>query len=137
MTTNPEQGPTTGVTPHLTVHDAPIAIDFYKHAFAADEHTRLLADDGKRIMHAHLGINGGSVMLHDDFPEMRGGAPLPDAAGVVMHLQVDDTDKWYDRAMAAGASSTMAPADMFWGDRYAQVKDPFGHSWAFGAPVSQ
>jgi PhnB protein len=130
-----EQGPLGGVTPHLVVNDAPAAIDFYKQAFAATEYLRMLADDGKRVMHAHLGINGGSVMLHDDFPEYRGGAPLPEVAGVTMHLQVDDTDAWFDRAIAAGASVTMAPEDMFWGDRYAQVKDPFGHSWAFGATI--
>lgn len=127
----------TGITPHLVVSDGAAAVDFYTRAYGAVEHQRMLAGDGKRILNTALTINGGVLMLNDDFPEMRGGTATGAPAGVTLHLQVDDTDKWFDRAVAAGASVTMAPADMFWGDRYAQVKDPFGHSWAFGAPVAK
>jgi PhnB protein len=136
MTSQPDQGPTTGVTPHLTIRDsrAAEAVDFYKAAFGAEEKMRMPAQDGKRLMHVHLVINGGSVMMNDDFPEYRGGAS-PEPASVTLHLQVDDADAWFDRATKAGATVTMPLADQFWGDRYGQVKDPFGHSWSIGAPV--
>ncbi|WP_374526152.1 VOC family protein [Sphingopyxis sp.] len=130
------QGPTTGLTPHLAIADkrGAEAIAFYAKAFGAVEQARVLADDGVRLMHAHLTVNGASLMMHDDFPEYTGGA-MPPPSGVTLHLQVDDTDAWYDRAVAAGAAPHMPPADMFWGDRYAQVTDPFGHRWSIGTPV--
>ena len=103
-------------------------------AFGATEQARMLADDGVRLMHAHLIVNGASLMMHDDFPEYTGGAMAP-PSGVTLHLQVDDTDAWYNRAIAAGATPRMPPEDMFWGDRYAQVTDPFGHTWSIGTPV--
>lgn len=132
------QGPTNGLTPHLVIGGgrAAEAIDFYTAAFGAAEAMRMPADDGKRLMHAHLTINGGSLMMCDDFPEYRGsevGAP----AGVTLHLQVDDADRWFERAVAAGATPTMPLSDQFWGDRYGQVRDPFGHSWSIGAPISK
>ncbi len=130
-----DQGPTSGVTPHLTIGDrrGKEAVDFYKAAFGAEEAMPPhMADDGERIMHAHLRINGGSIMLNDDFPEYHGGAGKP--GGVTLHLQVDDADRWFERATKAGATVTMPLADQFWGDRYGQVKDPFGHSWSIGAP---
>lgn len=137
MTANPDQGPTNGVTAHLTIGDrrAAEAIRFYKAAFAAEEAMPPhLADDGQRIMHSHLRINGGSVMLNDDFPEYMGG-PTPPPAAVTLHLQVDDADAWFERATEAGATVAMPLADQFWGDRYGQVRDPFGHRWSIGGPV--
>lgn len=138
--TDAPQGPTTGLTPHLTITDnrAAEAIDFYKAAFGAEEHRRMLADDGKRLMHAHLAINGASLMLNDDFPEYHGPADVGSGppAGVTLHLQVDDADAWFNRAVAAGATAKMPVADMFWGDRYGQVKDPFGYVWSIGAPIA-
>lgn len=136
MTTPANQAPTGGLTPHLTIRDrrAVEAITFYTAAFGASEAVRVPADDGVRLMHAHLHLNGASLMIHDDFPEYTGG-PAPAPASVVLHLQVDDTDAWYDRAVAAGAESVMAPENMFWGDRYAQVRDPFGHLWSLGTPL--
>jgi PhnB protein len=129
------QGPSSGLTPHLAIADkrGSEAIDFYAKAFGAIEQARMLADDGVRLMHAHLLVNGASLMMHDDFPEYT-GAPMAAPSGVTLHLQVDDTDAWYDRAIAAGATSRMPPEDMFWGDRYAQVIDPFGHAWSIGTP---
>lgn len=130
------QGPATGLTPHIAIADkrGSEAIDFYKKAFGAVEQTRMPADDGVRLMHAHLLVNGTSLMMHDDFPEYTGSA-MAAPSGVTLHLQVDDTDGWYNRAVDAGAASVMAPENMFWGDRYAQVKDPFGHLWSIGCPV--
>jgi len=96
-----------------------------------------LAEDGVRIMHAHLHVNGASLMLNDDFPEYRGPGATPEGppAGTVLHLQVDDVDIWFDRAVAAGGSARMTPQDMFWGDRYGHVGDPFGHVWSIASPI--
>lgn len=133
---NPNQGPTTGLTPHIAIPDkrGSEAIDFYAKAFGATENMRMPAEDGVRLMHAHLTVNGTSLMMHDDFPEYTGHA-MAAPTGVTLHLHVDDTDAWYQRAMDAGASSTLEPHDAFWGDRYAQVKDPFGHLWSIGGPI--
>lgn len=130
------QGPTTGLTPHIAIADkrASEAIDFYIRAFGATENMRMPADDGVRLMHAHLTINGASLMMHDEFPEyVENESGPPD--GVTLHLHVDDADAWFDRAVAAGATVVMPLDNMFWGDRYAQVKDPFGHQWSIGGPI--
>lgn len=94
---------------------------------------RNLAQDGKRLMQASAKINGGWIMLSDDFPEMGFTAPAPGA--VTMHLQVDDADAWWRRALDAGATVAMEIGDQFWGDRYGQLKDPFGHTWSVGSPI--
>jgi PhnB protein len=127
--------PTGGLTPYLTILDSrgTEACDFYVAAFAADVIEKNFAGDGERLMHAGLKINDGWLMLSDSFPEY-GHAPQPPAS-VGMHLQVDDADAWYDRAVAAGATPTMPVSDMFWGDRYGQLQDPFGHSWSIGSPI--
>jgi len=131
-----EQGPAGGVTAHLTILDgrAAEAVDFYKRAFGAesamDPH---MAEDGKRIMHAHLLINGGHLMLNDDFPEYMGGEKEP--GGFTLHLQVTDADAAWNRAIQAGATEIMPLGDQFWGDRYGQVRDPFGFRWSIGAPI--
>jgi len=132
------QGPAGGITAHLTIRDsrAADAIDFYSKAFGAEEIGRHMADDGKRIMHAHLKLNGGSLMLNDDFPEFGHGAAA-EPAGVTLHLQVPDADAAWKRALDAGAEERFPLADQFWGDRYGQVKDPFGFIWSIGAPVKQ
>lgn len=137
--TDAPQGPSTGLTPHITIADkrAKDAIDFYAAAFGAEEQRRMPADDGERLMHAHLVINGASLMLNDDFPEYRGPADVGTGppSGVTLHLQVDDADRWFNRAVAAGASVAMPVQDMFWGDRYGQVVDPFGYRWSIGAAI--
>jgi PhnB protein len=133
-----EQGPSGGVTAHLTIRDgkAADAIDFYKKAFGAEEAARHMADDGKRILHAHLRINGGSLMLNDEFPEFM-SAPATPPGSLVLHLQVPDADAAWKRAVDAGAEVRFELADQFWGDRYGQVQDPFGFTWSIGAPVKQ
>jgi PhnB protein len=137
MPTAEQQGPTGGLTPHLVVSSAAKAIDFYKKAFGAREVVRMPAEDGKRVMHAHLHINGASLMLADDFPEFHGGKATPPPSAVTLHLQVDDADAWFARAAKAGAKATMPLQDMFWGDRYGQVMDPFGHRWSIAAAVKR
>lgn len=118
------------LTPHLVCAGAAAAIDFYKQAFGAEELIRLPMPDGK-LMHACVRINGGTVMLVDENvgcgilgPTALKGTP------VTLHLQVPDVDAAFDRAVAAGATAVMPPADMFWGDRYGMVADPFGHRWS-------
>ena len=122
-----------GVCPYLMVSDASAASDFYQKAFAAEEVNRKPADDGKRLLHVHLYINGGSLMLSDPFPDY--GHPLVAPQAVTLHLQVTDADAWFGRAVGAGCEISMPVQDMFWGDRYGQLKDPFGVSWSVGAPL--
>lgn len=136
MTDTPQPMP--GVTPHLVIRDnrAAEAIDFYAGAFGAQEGARMMADDGKRILHAHLTLAGGSLMLNDDFPEMAGGSPADAPTGVTLHLDVPDADAAWDKALAAGATERFPLANQFWGQRYGQVTDPFGHTWSIGGPVT-
>jgi PhnB protein len=124
--------PIHGVTPYLMVRGAAEAAEFYKRAFGAEELMRTAAEDGKRLIHCHLKINGADVMMSDEFPEY--GASLGEGPnGVTLHLQVDDADEWWARATDAGATVVMPLAEQFWGDRYGQVRDPFGHTWSIGA----
>ncbi len=128
--------PTGGITPFLVIrsNQGQAAVAFYEAAFAAVLAETNVADDGLRLLQAGLRINDGWLMLSDEFPEWRGhGEPEP--AGITLHLQIDDADAWMDRAVAAGAVVTMPVADQFWGDRYGQVRDPFGHSWSIGSPI--
>lgn len=120
------------LSPHLTVADAAAAIAFYKQAFGATELGRMPAPDGKRLMHAMIRMGDSIMMLNDEFPEWGGkGGPLKiGGTAVTLHLYVDDCDRVYERAIAAGATPVMPPDDMFWGDRYARLTDPFGHSWS-------
>ncbi|WP_332820298.1 VOC family protein [Sphingopyxis sp.] len=127
-----------GVVPHLTIRGnrASEAIDFYMRAFGASESGRHMAEDGQRILHAHLELNGGPLMLNDDFPEMGDGQGSSTPAGVGLHLDVPDADAAWDRALAAGASVRFPLDNQFWGQRYGQVTDPFGHIWSIGGPVT-
>ena len=93
------------------------------------------AKDGKRLMHAQLEINGGHLMLADEFPEFGGETGAP--TGVTLHLQVEDANAAFERAVAAGAEVAMPLEDMFWGDRYGQIKDPFGHRWSIASTIKK
>jgi uncharacterized glyoxalase superfamily protein PhnB len=123
-----------GLIPHLVCDGCADAIEFYKKAFDAEEVSRMPAPDGKRIMHAEIRIGGKPVFLVDDFPEFCGGkASAPTALGgtpVTIHRYVEDVDAAIRRAEQAGATVKMPAADMFWGDRYGVVTDPYGHSWS-------
>ena len=125
------------VTPYLVVSSGEHAIAFYKKAFGAEELYRMPAPDGHRIMHASLKINGSCVMLADEFPE-HGGNRGPDMVGsttVSIHLNVPSADKAFAQAVAAGATVIMPLADMFWGDRFGKLRDPFGHEWSIAHHV--
>jgi PhnB protein len=126
------------VSPHLLIRDkrAEEAVAFYAAAFGAEERFRNYADDG-RLLHAHLVIGDSSVLLNDDFPEMRGGKSSPAPEGVVVHLETADADAAWERALAAGAAVRFPIADQFWGARYGQVTDPFGHIWSIGGPLKK
>jgi uncharacterized glyoxalase superfamily protein PhnB len=117
------------LTPHLVVEGAARYIDFLKKAFGATEVTRAEAPGGK-LMHAQVKIGDSAMMLADHFPDY--GAP-PIAQGywpVILSLYVPDADKAWEKAIAAGCQATFPLADQFWGDRYGQVKDPFGFNWS-------
>jgi len=119
------------LTPHLVVKGAGKAIDFYKKAFSAEEIRRVPGPDGKSIMHAELKIGNSRLMLVDEFPEMN--ARGPESIGgspVTIHMFVEDADAVFNQAVNAGAQVRMPLADMFWGDRYGVLADPFGHLWS-------
>jgi uncharacterized glyoxalase superfamily protein PhnB len=123
------------VTPHLICAGAAEAIEFYKKAFGASETSRLPGPNGK-LMHASIRIGDSTVMLVDEMREW--GALGPKALNgspVTIHLYVDDVDAFTARAVAAGAKTTMPVQDMFWGDRYGQLEDPFGHRWSVATHV--
>jgi PhnB protein len=128
------------VSPHLVVDDAAAAIDFYVKAFDAVELGRVPGPDGK-LIHAALSVNGATVLLNDDFPEMSGGKSMtPKSLGgtpVTIHLTVTDVDTKFQRALDAGATVVAPLDDQFWGDRYGVVSDPFGHHWSLGQPVRE
>jgi uncharacterized glyoxalase superfamily protein PhnB len=117
------------VTPYLIFRGAAQAIEFYKKAFGAKELLRMPMPDG-RIGHAEIQIGDSRVMVSDEMPEM--GARAPQSVGgtsVHLFLYLKDVDKTFAQATAAGATVEMPPTDMFWGDRYSKVQDPFGHKW--------
>jgi PhnB protein len=132
---------TPAVLPHLVVDDGAAAIDFYVKAFNGVELGRVPGPDGKKLIHAAVQINGSTVMLNDDFPEMSDGKSLtPKALGgspVTIHLVVTDVDEKFQRAVDAGATVVMPVEDQFWGDRYGVLRDPFGHQWSLGQPVRE
>jgi PhnB protein len=123
------------VSVYLMVHDGNGALDFYRRAFAA-EVTETYPYEGK-LGHATVKINGGEIMLSDEFPESITGTRSPKSLGgttVTVALAVDDADRWFDRAVAAGAEVIRPLNDEFFG-RMGKVRDPFGHTWSFVGPV--
>jgi uncharacterized glyoxalase superfamily protein PhnB len=123
------------VTPHLVCAGAADAIEFYKKAFGATETSRMPGPGGK-LMHASVRIGDSTVMLVDEMPEH--GTLGPKAlkgTPVVIHLYVEDADAFAARAAKAGAKVTMPVTEMFWGDRYGQLEDPFGHRWSVATHV--
>jgi PhnB protein len=120
----------TAITPHLICAGASDAIEFYKKAFNAVEEVRMPSPNGK-LMHASVRIGGATVMLVDEMPEW--GCLGPKAlkgSPVTIHLLVEDADATVAQAVKAGATVLMPLADMFWGDRYGKIEDPFGHQWS-------
>jgi PhnB protein len=127
---NPEEDAMASrIVPYLSVKGAARALDFYAKAFGAKE-TMRLKDPGGRIGHAQVEIGGALLMLADEFPEY--GFQGPESLGgspVTIHLDVDDVDTVFERAVAAGASVVFPVADQFYGDRAGRLRDPFGHVW--------
>ena len=127
--------------PYIVVSNAAAAIDFYKQAFGAVELYRHAAPGGETLMHAHLVVHGGHLMLSDDFSGQRGAkSETPQALGgspVTFHIQTDNADDVWGLALAAGAEIILPLADQFWGDRYGQLRDPFGHKWSVGQTLKQ
>ena len=127
----------------LCVKGGKAAVAWYETAFEAVETYEQMADDGTRILHANLALFGSEVMLHDEFPEFGGDVMGPDTRGgasmtVSVNLSTPEkVDAAFARAAEAGADVVMAPADVFWGARYAKLRDPFGHVWAFNAPLGR
>ncbi len=120
------------ITPHLVCAEAATAIEFYKKAFGASEVGRLVGADG-RIVHAMLKIGDSPLMLVDEMREWNSLGPKAlNGSPVTIHLYVADVDGCVRQAVAAGAKVTMPVEDMFWGDRYGQIEDPFGHRWSVG-----
>lgn len=119
-----------GVAPYIFPESAAKAADFYKKAFGATETSRIPSGASGKLIHCHLYINGGSVMLSDSFPEH--GHPWIPPAGFNLHLQVSDIESWFKRAVDAGATVVLPVVKMFWGDLYGQLRDPFGVVWSLG-----
>lgn len=123
------------VTPHLVCRDASAAIAFYQQAFEAREMSRLDSPQGA-LMHACLRIGDSTVMLTDEMPECQARSPQTlGGTPVTIHLYVEDADATFARAVQAGATAVMPPAEMFWGDRYGVVEDPYGHRWSIATHV--
>jgi PhnB protein len=117
------------ITPYLRVRSAQQALEFYKKAFGAKENSRMAGLDG-RVMHAEMQVFDTRVMLSDEFPER--GALSPESlkgSPVGLFVYTRDVDGAIARAVAAGATVTMPAQDMFWGDRFGTIRDPFGHDW--------
>lgn len=117
------------VTPYLVVKGAAAALDYYTKAFGARELFRMPGPDG-RILHAELQIGDSRVMLSDEMPEMGGTSPKTlKGTSVSLYLYVENVDAVFKSAIAAGATAKMPVSDMFWGDRWGLLIDPFGHEW--------
>ncbi|MFN3790310.1 VOC family protein [Massilia sp.] len=123
------------ITPHLVCAGAADAIAFYQRAFGAVEVMRLPGPGGK-LAHASVRIGDSMLMLQDEFPDWDASGPAAlGGTPVTIHLSLPDVDRAFERAVEAGAIARMAPADMFWGDRYGVVEDPFGHRWSMATHI--
>jgi uncharacterized glyoxalase superfamily protein PhnB len=123
------------ITPHLVVSRVADAIAWYTQAFGAHELLRNAAPDGVSIMHSELLLGDSRFFVVDEFP---GAAFSPRSLGgssVTLHLYVEDVDRLFARAIAAGATVLMPVADQFWGDRYGMLTDPFGHRWSIASRI--
>ena len=126
------------MAPHLVVKGGLDAIKFYEEVLDADTQFLAMAEDGKRVMHAALDINDGMIYLCDDFGMGGVSAPKDGGASVMIHLQLrkpKHVDAIMQKAVENGAEIVFPADDAFWGDRYGQIRDPFGHVWTFGAAL--
>ena len=127
--------------PHLVVNDGLAALKFYKEVFGAEEGHNMMARDGKRLMHGELTVDGHQLFVSDEFTAEEGGSVrTPRTLGgssVRITLMTDDADAVVERAVARGAKVIMPVADMFWGARYGQIEDPFGHIWGINQQLAE
>jgi uncharacterized glyoxalase superfamily protein PhnB len=117
------------ITPHLVIKNAKAAIEFYKKAFGAEEVLSMPGPDGK-LMHAEIKIGDSRLMIGEECPDMGISGPSGGKSPVSIHCYVRDVDAFFKRAVSAGAKVTMPVDDMFWGDRYGKLEDPYGHHWS-------
>ncbi len=123
------------ITPHLVCRGAANAMAFYKKAFGAEEIMRMSGPDGQSIMHGEMKIGDSIFFVNDEFPGMCVSPQGLNGSPVTIHLYVEDCDAVFNRAAAAGAQPAMPLADMFWGDRYGLLIDPFGHRWSVASHI--
>lgn len=127
--------------PHLMVSDGLAAIEFYKSVFGAEEGHRMMAADGKRVMHGEIVLDGHTFFLSDEFDASEGGTlKSPKALGgtcVRITLEVEDADATVARAVAAGSRVLMPLQNLFWGARYGKILDPFGHEWGINQQLKE
>ena len=127
--------------PHLIVSDGLAALEFYQTTFGAAEGDRMMAPDGKRLMHGEVVLDGHKIFVSDEFPESEGGScKTPGTLGgtsVRVTIVVDDADGIVERAVAGGARVLMPVQDMFWGARYGKIVDPFGHEWGINQELKE
>jgi len=126
--------------PELIVDDGPAALEFYKAAFGVEEVERMMAPDGRRLIHGELTLDGQRFFVCNEFSASEGGTCRSPrtlgGTGVRITLLVDDADATVRRAVAAGARVLLPVADMFWGARYGKIVDPFGHEWGINQQVT-
>ncbi|HEY8205536.1 MAG TPA: VOC family protein [Pyrinomonadaceae bacterium] len=127
--------------PHLIVNDGMAALKFYREVLGGEEGHNMMAPDGKRLMHGEIIFDGHKLMLSDEFTAAEGGlCKTPQTLGgtsVRITLQTDDADAVVERAVARGAKVVMPVQDMFWGARYGQIEDPFGHIWGINQQLKE
>ena len=127
--------------PHLIVSDGVAALEFYKNTFNAEFGDKMMAPDGRRLMHGEVVLDGHKIFVSDEFSESEGGScKSPQTLGgtdVRITLQVDDADAIVTRAVASGARVLMPVQDMFWGARYGRIVDPFGHEWGINQQLRE
>ena len=123
------------VTPHMIIRDCIKALEFYKNAFDAKQLSLAKGPDGK-VMHAAIQIGDSIIMMSDEFPAMKSLGPQSlGGSTIVLNIYTDNADKLWERAVKAGATVTMPIGDQFWGDRYGQITDPFGHRWSIAQHI--
>jgi PhnB protein len=127
--------------PHLIVSDGMAALKFYKEVFGAEEGHNMMAPDGRRLMHGEMVLDGHKFFVSDEFTTQEGGScKAPQTLGgtsVRITLMTDNPDAVFERALARGAKVVMPVQDMFWGARYGQFLDPFGHNWGINQQLQE
>jgi PhnB protein len=129
------------IVPEICVHDGPAALEFYKKAFGAEETSRMMTPDGKKLLHGDLSIGGHRIFVIDEFSAEEGGTcrcpRTLGGTGVRINIEVEDADGTVERAVAAGAKITMPVQKLFWGARYGKIIDPFGHEWGINQQLEE